>query len=214
MRSWMRQPKSGRLTRSPGAVPRITKIDSRTFSSYADADTPPVRLTATGKRHPLPRNSRLGAITTLRAERRAVLVDVLHDVPGLHQKGSPRGRRTRLRKLPLNEFAAAAAGDLRREIDLLDGQRPVLAERTAGVAGTPRDDLIEHVLPGDQLFLVHRRVLSFQGFRQTSDILGKRASWRQRARVRITPWRGGKGRSSVELASRHRQAVAMLRSRV
>ena len=129
------------------------------------------------------------------------------------KKSSPRGRRGCLRKLPLNELSAPSARDPRREIDLLDRQRLVLAERTRRVAGTARGDLIQHVLPGDQLFLVHRRVLSFQGFRQTSDILGKRASWRQRARVRITRWRGGKGRSSVELAPRHQPDVAALRRR-
>src|SRR5262245_57042492 len=57
MRSWIRQPQRGRLTRSPGAVPRITNSDWRTFSSSCELDTPPLRLIDTGKRSPLPRKS-------------------------------------------------------------------------------------------------------------------------------------------------------------
>src|SRR3954471_24592451 len=59
MRSWIRQPKSGRRMRSPGAVPRMMKIDWRTFSSSAELDTPPFKLIDTGNRNPLPRNSPL-----------------------------------------------------------------------------------------------------------------------------------------------------------
>src|SRR5579871_5654256 len=54
-RSWISQPKCGRMTRSPGAVPRMMMIDSRTNSSYADMATPPLRLRSTGKRQPFPR---------------------------------------------------------------------------------------------------------------------------------------------------------------
>src|SRR5215212_6108709 len=57
MRSWIRQPNRGRLTRSPGAVPRMTNSDCRTFSSSAELDTPPLRLIDTGNRSPLPRKS-------------------------------------------------------------------------------------------------------------------------------------------------------------
>src|SRR5687767_11117812 len=57
MRSWIRQPKRGRLRRSPGAVPRMTNRDWRTFSSSCELETPPLRLIDTGNRSPLPRKS-------------------------------------------------------------------------------------------------------------------------------------------------------------
>src|SRR5581483_3361078 len=57
-RSWMPQPKSGRITRSPGEVARIVQIDCRTLSSPSSVSSiwpPPSR--PTGKFHPRPRKS-------------------------------------------------------------------------------------------------------------------------------------------------------------
>src|SRR5215471_17764848 len=57
-RSWMPQPKSGRITRSPGEVARIVQIDWRTLSSPSDVSPiwlPPSR--PTGKFQPRPRKS-------------------------------------------------------------------------------------------------------------------------------------------------------------
>src|SRR5262245_24948634 len=98
MRSWMRQPKSGRLRRSPGAVPRMTKMDWRTFSSRAELLTPPLRLIDTGKRRPLPRKSRSFAISL-----------VSPTLPG-----PPR----RLLETALDELSAFAAGDPGGVLDL------------------------------------------------------------------------------------------------
>src|SRR3984957_20299541 len=57
-RSWMPQPKSGRIIRSPGEVARIVQIDWRTLSSPSDVSPiwpPPSR--PTGKFQPRPRKS-------------------------------------------------------------------------------------------------------------------------------------------------------------
>src|SRR5262245_60365431 len=52
----MPQPKSGRMIRSPGAVPRMIRSDWRTLSSYsARASALPFR--ASGNAVPMPRNS-------------------------------------------------------------------------------------------------------------------------------------------------------------
>src|SRR5512138_1212901 len=53
----MPQPKSGRITRSPFAVPRMTRMDWRTLSSYsARRNMPLFGSSRSGKPVPMPRN--------------------------------------------------------------------------------------------------------------------------------------------------------------
>src|SRR5436190_22992336 len=98
MRSWIRQPKSGRCSRSPGGVPMMMKIDWRTLSSYAEDETPPFRFTETGNRRPLPRKSRSFAMD--------------HPAAGL-------------RETSLDELPALAARDPGRVVDLFDREGAV-----------------------------------------------------------------------------------------
>src|ERR1043165_2694754 len=51
----MPQPKSGRMTRSPFAVPSMSQMDWRTLSSYSANSSAPPPSTATGNCQPLPR---------------------------------------------------------------------------------------------------------------------------------------------------------------
>src|SRR5690606_19529478 len=130
--SWMSQPKSSRLIRSPGAVPRMMKIDSRMFSSWADVAMPPVRLTATGNRQPRPRKSRRVAMVPLR--------------PALPEA-------------PFDEALATGAGDAGQSGRLLlDRERRVAAVRAGEPVGPPSRHLVQDVLPDDELFLAHREV--------------------------------------------------------
>lgn len=41
-------------------------------------------------------------------------------------------------------------------LDFFDGERTMIAERTADLTRTSRHDHIQHVLPSNQGFLVHR----------------------------------------------------------
>src|SRR5262245_12341308 len=131
MRSWIRHPKSGRFSRSPGAVPRMMKIDWRTFSSSDELETPPFRFTETGNRRPLPRKSRSFAICQ----------------PAAALRG----------EAPLDELAALAARDPSRLFDLLDRERAVPAVRAADLVRSTGHDHVEHILPRNEGFLVHRR---------------------------------------------------------
>src|SRR6185436_4451725 len=117
IRSWIRQPQRGRLTRSPGAVPRITKSDWRTFSSSCELDTPPLRLIDTGKRSPLPRKS------------------LSFDM-----------RWPSVSEPTLDELSALATRDSRRLLDFLDRQWTVVAVRTRDLVRSPVDHHVEHVL--------------------------------------------------------------------
>src|SRR4051812_15570753 len=51
----MPQPKSGRIKRSPFAVPRMTQMDWRTLASYSAGASAPTPFKATGNCQPLPR---------------------------------------------------------------------------------------------------------------------------------------------------------------
>jgi hypothetical protein len=57
--SWMSQPKSGLITRSPLDVPRIIKIDSLILSSALVVATPPRSSVAGGNFQPRPKKSEL-----------------------------------------------------------------------------------------------------------------------------------------------------------
>src|SRR5262245_18698097 len=60
----MPQPKSGRISRSPGAVPRISRMDWRTLSSYSARTKPCVAGSSCGgKAVPTPRNGLAMLIT-------------------------------------------------------------------------------------------------------------------------------------------------------
>src|SRR5260221_4979478 len=54
----MPQPKFGRITRSPCAVPRMNAIDSATRSSFRAVAMAPRALTCNGNLKPMPRKSR------------------------------------------------------------------------------------------------------------------------------------------------------------
>jgi hypothetical protein len=56
-RSWMPQPNSGRMGRSPNAVPRISRIDSRISACSVTSATDPVGSMRTGNARPEPMNS-------------------------------------------------------------------------------------------------------------------------------------------------------------
>src|SRR5262249_4473842 len=57
-RSWIPQPKLGRITRSPSAVERMIWIASSTLASYSATPNGPVSPSlATGKRQPRPKKS-------------------------------------------------------------------------------------------------------------------------------------------------------------
>src|SRR6267143_6671607 len=51
----MRQPQSGRICRSPSAVPMMTRTDSSMFCSYLESWIPPPGPTEKGNRKPTPR---------------------------------------------------------------------------------------------------------------------------------------------------------------
>src|SRR5712671_6050354 len=51
----MRQPQSGRICRSPSAVPMITRTDSSMFCSYLESWMPPFGPTEKGNLKPTPR---------------------------------------------------------------------------------------------------------------------------------------------------------------
>src|SRR3954468_15880949 len=53
----MPQPKSGRIVRSPFAVPRMTQMDWRTLSSYSATASAPPSSNATGNCQPRPRKT-------------------------------------------------------------------------------------------------------------------------------------------------------------
>ena len=64
--SWMRQPNSGSIWRSPGWVPKMIDTLWRMFSSYSDIATPPPAGSKwNGNAKPLPRNSFRIAIHSL-----------------------------------------------------------------------------------------------------------------------------------------------------
>src|SRR5438552_5592631 len=54
-KSWMRQPQSGRICRSPRAVPMMTRTDSSMFCSYLESWMPPLGPTEKGNLKPTPR---------------------------------------------------------------------------------------------------------------------------------------------------------------
>src|SRR5438045_5503890 len=56
----MPQPKSGIITRSPGEVVRIRRIDSWIFCSAVEVAILPSGVTWSGNFHPVPRYARLG----------------------------------------------------------------------------------------------------------------------------------------------------------
>src|SRR5690348_9469273 len=57
--SWIRQPNSGRMGRSPGEVPRIRRIASSISRSRDTRAMPPVASTRSGKAQPRPMNCSL-----------------------------------------------------------------------------------------------------------------------------------------------------------
>jgi hypothetical protein len=56
----------------------------------------------------------------------------------------------------LDELSALAAGDPCRLIDFFDRQRSVVAVRACDLVGSTIDHHIQHVLPHNKGFLVHR----------------------------------------------------------
>src|SRR5438132_13793555 len=54
-KSWMRQPQSGRICRSPRAVPMMMRTDSSMFCSYLESWMPPEGPTEKGNLKPTPR---------------------------------------------------------------------------------------------------------------------------------------------------------------
>jgi hypothetical protein len=56
----------------------------------------------------------------------------------------------------LDELAALAAGDPRRLIDLLDRQGAMIAMGTSDLVRSAVDHHVQHVLPHNKGFLVHR----------------------------------------------------------
>ena len=118
-----------------------------------ELDTPPLRLTETGNRSPLPRKSRSFAI-------------VVADRSGL--------------KATLDELLALAARDSRRVLDLFDRERTMIAKRTADLARPSCGDHVEHILPSDQGFLVHRESPFVSTPSNADAIVGNRARRGQR----------------------------------
>src|SRR3954447_4101426 len=59
MKSWIRQPNSGRIGRSPGVVPRISRIASSLSCSRETSAIPPVESTRSGNAQPRPMNCSL-----------------------------------------------------------------------------------------------------------------------------------------------------------
>src|SRR5215475_10204622 len=57
-KSWMPQPKYGRICRSPRAVERISQMERWTSCSALTQSRPPAPLTRMGKAQPVPRKSR------------------------------------------------------------------------------------------------------------------------------------------------------------
>src|SRR5690348_5407725 len=57
-KSWMPQPKFGRICRSPRAVERISQMERWTSCSALTQSRPPAPLTRMGKAQPVPRKSR------------------------------------------------------------------------------------------------------------------------------------------------------------
>src|SRR4051812_306862 len=123
----MLQPKFGRITRSPGAVPRMTSSDWRMLSSSSDMAMPPARSTSTGYFQPLPRKLRL-------------------NIPSL----------LRVRQTSLDVPATGAALEAKALLVAIDGDFPLATERAAEILLAARGDLVEHVLPNHRRFFVHR----------------------------------------------------------
>ena len=68
-RSWMPQPKSGSIGRSPGAVARISRIDSSMRCSSRACAIRPFGVTCSGNFQPMPRKRRSGACVSMGASR-------------------------------------------------------------------------------------------------------------------------------------------------
>src|SRR3954451_24139 len=106
--SWMRQPNSGRIARSPGDVPRISRMASSISCSRDTRAMPPVASTRSGKAQPRPMNCSLTSSP-------ARLVD-LH---GLALDGHRPGRLERHRPARLDLHVALRVDrDLPRGLDL------------------------------------------------------------------------------------------------
>jgi hypothetical protein len=69
-----------------------------------------------------------------------------------------------LSEATLDEFSALATRDPRRLIDFLDRQWPVVAVRARDLVRSPVDHHVEHVLPRNEGFLVHRESFRFDPF--------------------------------------------------
>src|SRR6478672_7623174 len=68
----MRQPNSGRIGRSPGAVPRTSRIASSISRSRMTSAIPPVASVRSGKAQPRPMNSSLTSDPLVDGDRRAL----------------------------------------------------------------------------------------------------------------------------------------------
>jgi len=67
-------------------------------------------------------------------------------------------------KATLDKLLAFAARDPRRVLDLFDRERTMIAIRTRRLTGPSSRNHIEHVLPSDERFFVHRESFRFDPF--------------------------------------------------
>jgi hypothetical protein len=93
-----------------------------------------------------------GRHATVEVDRHRKPEALTKEVAFVHINNAPRSRR----EPSLDELLALAARDLGRVVDLLDRERAMVAVRARDLAGSPSGDHVEHVLPCDEGFLVHR----------------------------------------------------------
>src|SRR6202000_2258704 len=122
-KSWMPQPKFGRICRSPRAVERISQMERWTSCSALTQSSPPAPLTRMGKAQPVPRKSRDvgprgGIFVAVLPLPRELRVDVLeHADHGLERvDGVLEGRRVR-GAAEAGELDGRDAGDLQQRLD-------------------------------------------------------------------------------------------------
>ena len=120
------QPKFGRITRSPGAVPRMMKIDWRI------------------------------ALVELRHGDAARAIDFDGVLPTPAEKVASHVPSLFAAKPPLDEAPACAALEAEALLVAIDRDFPLATERAAKVLLAAGGDLVEHVLPDHGRLFVHR----------------------------------------------------------
>ena len=144
-------PKSGRITRSPGSVPRMIRIACRTSSSYSAIAIAPSAVTATGNAQPRPRNA-LGRATRSRsaASCRIVSRSARRAKPTDDRRAAADGVADARRRLSADQHGRAARDD-RCRADA--ARREAASRRCAGrrrARPAAADQHIGRAGPGDR----------------------------------------------------------------